>query len=833
MAVQTGSKTDDAERLTMKNEDFSLRPPEKMAEWFKNIPEAIANTQKIAEQCNLELELDKTQLPYFEVPNGKTPEKYLEELCEQGLSKRYNKRLPQAEKRLKFELSVINKTGFASYFLIVADFVNWAKNSGIVVGPGRGSAAGSIVSYLLNITDVDPLKYELLFERFLNPDRISMPDIDLDFADTRRDEVIDYIRDKYGKDRVAQIITFGTMAARAAIRDVGRALNYPYAFCDQLAKMVPFGLSLQRAINESAELNHAYKTDDGAGKIIDMALKLEGVVRHASTHACGLVITREPLDSVAPRQHPAGEDKIIVTQYEMHSIEDLGLLKMDLLGLKNLTIIENTLKIVANTQNKKIIISDLPLDDKKTYELLQAGKTTGVFQLESGGMKRNLKELKPSTFEDVIAMVALYRPGPMEFIPEFIARKHGLKEISYLHPKLEPILKNTYGICVYQEQLMAIARDLAGFTLSEADTLRKAVGKKIKKLLDEQKGKMIEGMIKNKIPADIAQKIWQWAEPFASYGFNRSHAACYALIGYQTAYLKAHFPTEFMSALLTSDEGDIERVAFLIGEAQEMEIEILPPNINESLANFTVVGPKQIRFGLAAIKNVGSNVVEAIVRERKENGAYKSIADLIERVQSRDLNKKSLESLAKSGAFDVLGERNQFLLNMETLLAFGKEIQKTKSNGQTSLFGLNSNLEAHATLKLADVPEATRKEKMSWEKELLGLYVSDHPVKEHLEFLKNNTISANKISPKMANSSVRVGGVITKIQKVITKASGKPMLFITLEDGSGKIEIIVFPKQLEKNPAIWQEDKVVLISGKVSNRNDELKIICDSVEEIK
>jgi len=833
MAVQTGSKTDDAERLTMKNEDFSLRPPEKMAEWFKDVPEAITNTKKIVEQCNLEIELEKIQLPYFEVPNGKTDKEYLKDICHQALAKRFKNITKDILNRLEYELSIITQTGFSSYFLIVADFVNWAKNTGIVVGPGRGSAAGSLVSYLLNITDLDPLKYDLLFERFLNPERISMPDIDLDFADTRRDEVIDYIRNKYGENHVAQIITFGTMAARAAIRDVGRALNYPYSFCDQLAKMVPFGLSLQRAINESSELNHIYKTDDGARKIIDMALKLEGVVRHASTHACGVVITREPLDAAVPRQHPAGEDKIIVTQYEMHSIEDLGLLKIDLLGLKNLTIIENTLKIIANTQNKKINIGELPLDNEKTYQLLQAGKTTGVFQLESGGMKKNLKELKPNNFEDVIAMVALYRPGPMEFIPEFIARKHGLKEITYLHPKLEPILRNTYGICVYQEQLMEIAKELGGFTLSEADTLRKAVGKKIKKLLDEQKDKMIEGMIKNKIPADIAQKIWQWAEPFASYGFNRSHAACYALIGYQTAYLKANFPVEFLSALMTSDEDDIERIAFLIGEAQEMGIEILPPDINESLANFTVVGDEQIRFGLKAIKNVGSNVVETIVQERKTNGAYKSIADLIERVQSKDLNKKSLESLAKSGAFDVLGERNQFLLNMETLLAFGKEIQKTKSNGQTSLFGLNSNLEAHATLKLADVPEATRKEKMSWEKELLGLYVSDHPVKEHLEFLKNNTISANKISPKMANSSVRVGGVITKIQKVITKASGKPMLFITLEDGSGKIEIIVFPKQLEKNPAIWQEDKVVLISGKVSNRNDELKIICDSVEEIK
>jgi DNA polymerase-3 subunit alpha len=832
MAVQTGSKTDEEERLTMKNENFSLQPAEKMIEWFKDTPEAIANTQKIVQQCNFEMELDKIQLPYFKVPNGKTAEAYLKDLCHQGLSKRYKNISKDILARLDYELEIINQTGFASYFLIVADFVNWAKNNNIVVGPGRGSAAGSLVSYLLNITDIDPLKYDLIFERFLNPDRISLPDIDLDFADTRRDEVIDYIREKYGENHVAQIITFGTMAARAAIRDVGRALNYPYAFCDQLAKMVPFGMSLHRAINESAELNHTYKTDEGASRIINMALKLEGVVRHASTHACGVVITREPLDVIVPRQHPAGEDKIIVTQYEMHSIEDLGLLKMDLLGLKNLTIIENTLRIIKNTQGKIIDISALPLDDKKTYRLFQEGKTTGVFQLESGGMKRNLKELKPTTFEDVIAMVALYRPGPMEFIPEFIARKHGLKEITYLHPKLKLILKNTYGICVYQEQLMEIAKELAGFTLAEADILRKAVGKKIKKLLDEQKDKMIQGMIKNKIPSDVAQKIWQWAEPFASYGFNRAHAACYALIGYQTAYLKANFPTEFMSALMTSDENDIERIAFLVGECQEMDIKVLPPNINESLANFTVVGPKTVRFGLAAIKNVGSNIVAAIVQERKNNGPYKSIADFIERVQSKDLNKKSLESLAKSGAMDVLGERNQLLLNMDSLLSFAKEIQKTKANGQASLFGLNSNIETRS-LRLAEVPPAERKEKMSWEKELLGLYVSDHPIREHENYLKNNSIATNKITAKMAGSAVRVGGVITKIQKVITKASGKPMLFVTLEDSSGKIEILVFPKQLEKNPVIWQEDKIVLISGKVTNRNDELKIICDSVEEIK
>ena len=830
MAVQTGAKTDDEGRLTMTGENFSLQPPEQMIKWFSEIPEAIENTQKIVEQCNFQLKLGEIQLPHLKVPTGKTPEEYLKELCQRGLAQRYENITKEISDRLKYELGVIGKTGFASYFLIVQDFVNWSKNSGVIVGPGRGSAAGSLVSYLLNITDIDPLRYDLLFERFLNPERISMPDIDLDFADARRDEVIAYIREKYGEDHVAQIITFGTMAARAAIRDVGRVLNYPYTFCDQLAKMIPFGLTLQKAIDESAELGHAYKTDNGARKIINMAIKLEGVVRHASTHACGLVITRQTLDELTPRQHPAGDEKTIVTQYEMHSIEDLGLLKMDLLGLKNLTIIENALKIIKNTCNETIDISRLPLDDKPTYELLQEGKTTGVSQLESGGMKRNLKELKPTQFEDIIAMVALYRPGPIEFIPEFIARKHGLKEIEYLHPKLETILKNTYGICVYQEQLMAIAKELAGFTLAEADILRKAVGKKIKKLLDEQRGKMMNGMIRNGISEEIASKIWQWAEPFASYGFNRSHAACYAMVGYQTAYLKAHFPTEFMSALMTSEENDIERVSFLVDECQTMGVQILPPNINESLANFTVIETNQIRFGLRAIKNVGDNVVKTIINEKKANGPYKSISDFLERVQTKDLNKKSLESLVKSGAFDALGERNEFLLNMETLLSYAKETQKNKSNGQISLFGSNSKVANHQ-LKLAEVPPATKKEKLFWERELLGLYISGHPMREYKELLEKNSLPIGKITKQMAGKQVKVGGIINKIRKIVTR-TGRPMLFVQIEDSQSKTEVIVFPNVLDKTATIWQEDKMVLITGKVSDRDEEIKIICDSVKEI-
>jgi len=566
---------------------------------FKNTPEAIENTQRIVNQCNFQFNLDEIHLPHFELPNNKTPDEYLKELCEQGLKKcKFDHPLNEILERLDYELGVIKETGFASYFLIVQDFINWAKSKDIVCGPGRGSAAGSIISYLIGITEIDPLKYDLLFERFLNPERINMPDIDLDFADDRRDEVIEYVSKKYGNDHVAQIITFGTMAARAAIRDVGRVLDYSYNFCDQIAKMIPFGSNLEKAIHESPELHQAYESDENTKKLINMAMKLEGVARHASTHACGVVITKDPLDLTIPCQHPTQNNETIVTQYEMHSIEALGLLKMDFLGLKTLTVIQNTLNSIKN----KIDLINLPLDDKKTFELFQQANTTGVFQLESGGMKKNLKELKPNVFEDIIAMVALYRPGPIEFIPDFIARKHGLREVKYLHPKLKPILENTYGVMVYQEQLMRIARDLAGFTLSEADVLRKAVGKKIKKLLDEQKDNMINGMIKNNVDSRIAKKIWQTIEPFAQYGFNRSHSACYALIGYRTAYLKAHYPTEFMSALMMSEQNDIERIALLINECKKMNLNVLPPNINESDKNFSKAGEKLFILDLMLLK---------------------------------------------------------------------------------------------------------------------------------------------------------------------------------------------------------------------------------------
>ena len=851
LCIQMNKKVQDKDRLTMLGEDYSLKSPKQMIEAFKNVPEAIENTQKIVEQCNLDFEFGKTLLPHFEVPDDKNADEYLKELCEKGLEKRYNfqfSNLPaeQADKskvgadtkhktiidRLEYELDVIKKTGFASYFLIVQDFVNWAKKQGIVVGPGRGSAAGSLVAYLLNITDVDPLKYNLLFERFLNPERISMPDIDLDFADDRRDEVISYVSQKYGDDHVARIITFGTMASRAAVRDSGRALGFAYDFCDQIAKMILPSVTLEESLEKVIELKKLYEANPDVKKLIKTALKLEGVVRHASTHACGVVVTKESIDHYTPCQYPTQNDQTIVTQYEMHSIEDLGLLKIDFLGLKNLTIIQNAINIIKRTKKDEVNLSEIPLDDKKTFALFQNAKTTGVFQFESNGMKGHLKKLAPTEFEDIIAMVALYRPGPIEWIPEFIARKHKRKKVKYAHPRLEPILKNTYGIAVYQEQILQIARDIAGFTLGEADILRKAVGKKISGLLQEQKAKFIQGAIKNGASASVAEKIFSFIEPFAGYGFNRAHAACYALIGYQTAYLKTYYPSEFMAALLTSDQGDMDRIAIEINECQEMKIEVLPPNINESFDNFTVVnddGKEKIRFGLSAIKNVGHNVIREMIEEREANGKYKNLDDFIGRVESKDLNKKSLESLIKCGALDEFAERKRMLENSDQILMYSREIKKEKSNGQTSLFG--NGKQVLPGIKLKDSPPAEKKEKLSWEKELLGLYISDHPLKEYQEIFEKYASPCASLSEEKSGKNVRIGGIVSKIQRIITK-SKKPMLFVQMEDLTGRIEVLVFPKYLEENPNIWMEEKILLVSGKLNDRDGTPKLLCRQAKEI-
>ncbi|MBI2642011.1 MAG: DNA polymerase III subunit alpha, partial [Candidatus Wildermuthbacteria bacterium] len=740
---------------------------------------------------------------------------YLRELCLQGLeTKETLAGTKTALERLDYELKVIKETGFASYFLIVQDFVRWAKDHHIVVGPGRGSVGGSLVAYVLGITNIDPLKYNLLFERFLNAGRTGgLPDIDLDFTDLRRDEVIRYVEEKYGRDHVAQIITFGTMAARAVVRDVGRALLYEYSYCDRIAKMIPFGFTLEDCVKKVGEFKELYESDQKARTLIDIAKKLEGVARHASTHACGVVITPEPLDTLVPLQHPSQTETNIVTQYEMHSIEDLGLLKMDFLGLKNLSIIEDTLKRIYAIYGKNIDIEKLPLDDPKVYKLFQDANTVGIFQVESDGMRRYLRELKPTELEDIIAMIALYRPGPIELIPEYIARKHGKKRVTYIHPKLKPILENTQGICIYQEQLMKIAQELAGFTLTEADVLRKAVGKKIKSLLMEQQEKFIQGMLKNGIEKKVANQLWEWVLPFARYGFNRSHSAAYALIAYETAYLKAHYPVEFMSALLTSERNDIERIAFLIEETRKMGIEVLPPDLNESFSQFSVVPEKsQIRFGLSAIKNVGEGIVQAIIDERKQNGPYLSIQDFIARIHTKDLNKKSLESMARAGVFDKFAERNQILQNMDLLLEISRENSKLNGGSQQSLFGASVS---STSFKLKDAQGATDKEKLVWEKELLGLYVSSHPLRSIRNILESRTFPIIKLIPTpqiMERKRFRIGGIISSAKKILTK-TGKPMLFMGLEDLTDKIEVVVFPSLIENYPTLFQENKIVLIGG--------------------
>lgn len=841
MLINTGSNPNDPERLTLKGDDFSLKSMEQMVEDFKEYPEAIENTQRIVDLCRFEFNLGEVKLPYFEVPTEEKADQYLRKLCLEGIEKRYGKK-PKKEilERLDYELEAITQAGFAPYFLIVQDFVNWAKQNRIVVGPGRGSVAGSLVAYVLNITNIEPLKYNLLFERFLNPGRVAgLPDIDLDFTDRRRNEVIDYVAQKYGSDKVAQIITFGTMASRAVVRDVGRAQGLPYGYCDKIAKMIPFGLTLDETLAKVDEFRNLYTSDPQAQELIDFAKKLEGVVRHASTHACGVVISKERLDDIVPLQHPTQDDKAIITQYEMHSIEDLGLLKIDLLGLKNLTIIEDTLARIYKVQGKKIDIENIPLNDEKTFKLLQKGNTVGVFQLESEGMQRYLKQLKPSELEDIIAMVALYRPGPMSLIPEYIAAKHKKKKIEYLHPKLKPILESTYGYPIYQEQVMEIAKTMAGFSLSEADVLRKAIGKKNRKLLMAQKEKFIEGCKKNGIREDITNQIWHWFEPFARYSFNKSHSACYALIAYQTAYLKAHFPVEFMASLLTNERNDVERIGFLIGECKKMGLEVLPPDINESLANFTVVSSNKIRFGLSAIKNVGSNVVEIIVKERKIGGVYSSVFDFVRRINSKDLNKKSLESLIKAGAFDNLEERGKLLANLEKLLEFSRENQKNSSNGQKGLFDGLTNF--NNNIQLNHAPPISDKVKLIWEKELLGLFITNHPLKNYKGFFEKKATSISQVKDLISEQSgkivnfarkqIRIGGIISSVKKIITKV-GKPMLFLNLEDLTDKIEVVVFPSTIEKNPTPFQENKIVLVSGRFDSRSGVPKLICEEIEEI-
>ncbi|MDO8507667.1 MAG: DNA polymerase III subunit alpha [bacterium] len=831
LCLQTGKLVSDEDRMKM-NCDISFTSPEEIMEAFKDVPEAIENTVKIAEKCNVELELGKILIPNFDVPDGETVQSYMSKLVEEGLKKKYGKITPEIRERVEYEMGVIEKMGYESYFLIVWDFVNWAKDQGIIVGPGRGSAAGSVVSYALNITELEPMQFDLLFERFLNPDRISMPDIDMDFADDRRHEVIEYVAEKYGKDHVAQIITFGTMAARNAIRDTGRVLGMTYGEVDKIAKMIPQFSGLSDAVRDVPELRALYSSDEKVKKLIDIAKRLEGVSRHSSTHAAGVVISKEPLVNYTPLQKATKGDIATNTQYSMFPLEDLGILKMDFLGLSNLTVLKNALRIIKKVYEKDIKIEDIKLDDKKTFALLKRAETTGVFQLESAGMKRYIRALKPTVFEDIVAMVALYRPGPMQFIDDFIARKAGKKKVTYTHPLMENALKNTYGVIVYQEQVMQISKEMAGFTGGEADTLRKAMGKKIAKMMKKMRAKFIDGAVENGVKKETAEKVFDDFEKFAQYGFVKAHAACYALIAYWTAYLKAHYPDAFMAALMTSDYSNMDRIAIEIDECRKMGIEVLPPSVNESYQEFAIVKQTgNIRFGLLAVKNVGTGIIEALVKARKEGGEFKSVEDFCKRVDAREINKKVMEAFIKSGAMDDFGDRSTLLFNLEKILEFAQKTQRDTLSGQIDLFG-GQGIEMPG-LKLAKpVFDATSKEKLAWERELLGIYISEHPLDGYQEYVeKEGLTQLALLGESQSSQEVRVACVVSTIHKILTRKK-ENMIFVKVEDKSGSGELVVFPKILASYSRFFEEGKLILVNGKVNMKDADPKILVDSVKDL-
>ena len=858
LCVGTGAFLSDEKRMSLKDFELHVTDPKEIIErWSKTNPEAVANTRAIADRCNVELELGGILIPTFPTPKGETEKSYLHKLVYQGLAWRYGNIEEDAAKaltidatkktlskeileRAAFELGVIDKMGFNGYFLIVQDFINWGKDRGIIFGPGRGSAAGSIIAYSVKITDLDPLKYDLLFERFLNPDRISMPDIDIDIQDTRRDEVIQYCAQKYGEDHVANIVTFGRMAARAAVRDVARVLEVPYAEADRLSKMIPPPVQgrhilLSTSVVEDYDLKQEYETNPTAKRVFDYAIRLEGTIRSHGVHAAGVVIAPDTITNYTPVE--MSQKGVVATQYPMYPIEELGLLKMDFLGLSNLTIINNALRIIKKVYKDDIVLSELPLDDVKTYELFQRGDTTGVFQLESAGMKRYLRELKPTVFEDIIAMVALYRPGPMQFIDSFIKRKHGQEKIKYLHPKMEAALSSTYGILVYQEQFMQISKDLAGFTGGQADTLRKAVGKKIMAMMKKVKPEFVEGAVEHSgADRELMEQFWAQLEEFANYCFNKSHAACYGLISYWTAYLKAHYPDAFMAALMTSDQDDIDRLAIEITECKHMGLTVLAPDVNESFVEFAVVpGKKQIRFGMAAVKGVGVGAVEEILRAR-EDGKFKSVEDFARRVSTAKFNKKAWDSLIKSGGFDSMGDRSDLLFNLEAVQAFGSKLQKEALSGQTDLFaalGADSSVQPSITLQPAPVKH-TMKEQLTWERELLGLYISAHPLDNFDKYFEEQTIPLARLKPDVDGKKATIGGLVSTVRTIVTK-NGSKMAFVGIEDKTDEGEIIVFPNLYAEIGAKLAQDVVIRATGKISARDrdgnlgDEAKLIADEI----
>ena len=860
LCVGTGSYLSDEKRMSLKDFELHLTDPRDIIDhWGEEFPEVIRNTKKIADRCDVEIELGRILIPKYPLPDGENEHSYLLRLTYQGLLQRYNgaskeeaekldpdeiipKLSDEVRERAKMELGVMGNMGYEGYFLIVQDFINWGKSQGIVFGPGRGSAAGSIVAYALNITDLDPLKYGLLFERFLNPDRISMPDIDVDIQDTRRDEVIEYCAKKYGEDHVSNIATFGKMFGRMAVRDVARVLEVPYAESDRLAKLVPppnqgRHIPLSVSIKEDADLRNEYENNPTAKEVLDYAIQLEGTIRSHGVHACGVVIAPDTLVNYIPLE--MAQKGVVATQFPMGEVEELGLLKMDFLGLSNLTIINNAMRIIRKAYKKEINLSELPLDDKKTYELFQRGDTTGVFQLESAGMKRYLRGLKPTTFEDIIAMVALYRPGPMQFIDSFIRRKHGEEEITYLHPGMKNSLKNTYGILVYQEQFMQISKEWCGFTGGQADTLRKAVGKKKIDLMKKVKPEFVEGAVKvGGATKEIAETFWTQLEEFANYCFNKSHAACYGLIAYWTAYLKAHYPDAFMAALMTSDHDDTDRLAIEITECKHMGISVLSPDVNESFVEFAVVpNENKIRFGMSAVKGVGVGAVEEVLRAR-EDGPFTSVEDFARRVSTSKFNRKAWESLIKSGAFDDMGDRSDLLFNLDSITSFASKLQKEAASGQTNLFGMlggDDVASVQSTLHLQKAPvKHDDKERLMWERELLGLYISAHPLDRYETYLSEQTQPLTQLVPEYDSRMMTVGGIISTVRTIVTK-SGSKMAFVGIEDKFGEGEIIVFPNLYEKVGAKLVQDAVIRVSGKNSARDrdgnlgNESKLIADDI----
>lgn len=853
MCIQMQKTVEDEDRMKFETDEFYVKSPEEMAQRFAYIPEAIENTGKIAERCNVEFDFNTRHLPSFDVPDGKTAWEYLNELCKKGLKERYSPVTQELLDRLEYELSVIRNMGFVDYFLIVWDFIHYAKNNGVGVGPGRGSAAGSIVSYTLGITDVDPIKYNLIFERFLNPERVSMPDIDVDFAPEGRQKVIDYVVDKYGEENVAQIITFGTLKAKLAIRDVGRALNIPYAETDKVAKLVPneLNMTIDKALEVSSELSDLYASDPKIRELIDTSRALEGLARHSGTHAAGVVICSEPIVNYMPLQT---NDDVLTTQFVKDTVESLGLLKMDFLGLRNLTVIENALKIIEETRNIKIDLSKLDYDIKEVYDFISTGNTEGVFQIESAGMKSFMQELKPNSLEDIIAGIALYRPGPMDSIPKYIYNKNHPDQVTYKHPILADILDVTYGCIVYQEQVLEIVRSMAGYSLGSADMLRRVISKKkadkmeierknfIYGKQDDEGNWVIDGCIRRGIDEKIAIDIFDEINEFANYAFNKSHAAAYAFITYQTAYLKTFYPVEYMASLISSVE-DLDKINGYLVNCKSLGIDKLPPDINMSGESFTVEG-NNIRFGLTAVKNVGKSFVHEITKEREKSGKFKSFGDFVHRMVDKEINKRAVEGLIKCGAFDSLGASRAQLMNVfESIIDSESSAQRFNIAGQMSLFG-DDTPEARVETELPDIPEFSKKELLAFEKETTGIYFSGHPMEEYKELTQKlspvnvGTVMASFEKDEQGEFKEVTGGVcdgqMVKLSGIITARKNKTtrsntqMAFLNLEDLYGSIEVLVFPKILTQFNSILKEEEIVLLEGRISVREDEEpKLLCE------